>query len=459
MLYLNDKPFEVKKFHGGELTALVSNLLHHNRILWLWDDINGASELFILQALAKTIKNKGLKSSLKMPKFPYDRNDGLDDFVERLESGQEVYRVDTLSAIADTLNNLGFEKIEIVEPHSAVAPKLLERCIVGEVTPSLVTRCISDLKARGFSEEDILFVFPDAGAEKRYSKKAFYAGKPWVGSVKRRNPKTGELAGYNFFGVNESTKGFKVAVIVDDVCGRGGTFLLLAEAMRKEGVEEVYLVVAHCENNIHNGTVLEGDVINKVYTTDSILSVPHVNLVVGVSYRPEKASKNALIVVDMQNDFVCGTLGSEQAAAIVPNVRAKIQEYSEAGHTIVFTRDTHGENYLETQEGKNLPVKHCILGTTGWEIYGELDSGVDCSYIDKPNFGYADWDLSGYNEIEIIGLCTDVCVVSNALILKAKYPETKISVDASCCAGITHESHKAALLTMEMCQVHIQEET
>lgn len=167
--------------------------------------------------------------------------------------------------------------------------------------------------------------------------------------------------------------------------------------------------------------------------------------------------KKVLIVVDMQNDFIDGTLGSKEARAIVPNVKKKIEEYKARGDQIIFTRDTHFDNYLETSEGKLLPVEHCIRNTHGWQIADGLEvAGSDC--IDKDTFGYLHWaceyDMNTY-EIEILGLCSDICVVSNALILKASYPNAKITVDASCCAGVTPESHKAALITMKMCQINV----
>ena len=165
-----------------------------------------------------------------------------------------------------------------------------------------------------------------------------------------------------------------------------------------------------------------------------------------------------LIVVDMQNDFITGTLGSTQAQSILSNVKAKIEHYRQNGSKILFTRDTHHNNYLSTQEGKRLPVAHCIEGTEGHLIADVLDSD-GCEVFDNPTFGsleLAEWVAKGnYNEIELCGLCTDICVVSNALILKARLPETVISVDAQSCAGVTDESHKAALLTMKMCQVNI----
>jgi len=248
--------------------------------------------------------------------------------------------------------------------------------------------------------------------------------------------------------------------------------------------------------------------------------------------------KKLLIVIDMQNDFITGVLGSAQAEQIVPNVKAKIEQYRQNGDTILFTRDTHGENYMETQEGRYLPVAHCIGGTYGHEISSALDTD-GCEIFDKPTFGSLDlarhiadtevlesmqpaepanveaagsgngkavesvkpqgaesanveiarsgsgkavesvkpqgvesesaeaaepanaeaaaseFAATGYDEIELCGVCTDICVVSNALILKAQLPETKISVDASCCAGVTEESHRAALLTMKMCQVEV----
>ena len=168
--------------------------------------------------------------------------------------------------------------------------------------------------------------------------------------------------------------------------------------------------------------------------------------------------KKLLIVVDMQNDFITGALGSPQAQAILSNVKAKIEHYRENGDKVLFTRDTHYNNYLATQEGKYLPVAHCIEGTKGHLIADGSDAD-SCEVFDKPTFGslkLAEWAAKGnYSEIELCGLCTDICVVSNALILKAQLPETAITVDARCCAGVTEESHKAALLTMKMCQVNI----
>jgi nicotinamidase-related amidase len=164
--------------------------------------------------------------------------------------------------------------------------------------------------------------------------------------------------------------------------------------------------------------------------------------------------KRTLIVIDMQNDFVTGALGTPEAQAIVPNVKKKIEEYEARGDEIIFTRDTHQSNYLETNEGKHLPVEHCIEGTHGWQIAEGLEV-PNCSYINKPTFGWTHWSNHGFEEIELAGLCTDICVVSNALILKAMYPEINITVDASCCAGVTPESHQAALTTMKMCQINV----
>lgn len=167
-----------------------------------------------------------------------------------------------------------------------------------------------------------------------------------------------------------------------------------------------------------------------------------------------------LIVVDMQNDFITGTLGSRQAQKIISTVKNKIEKYKENGHEIIFTRDTHYDKYPETQEGKYLPVKHCIVGTKGHNILDELCTD-GCKVFDKTTFGslefanYLAENSDKYEEIELCGLCSDICVVSNALILKAKFPETKVCVDAECCAGVTEKSHKAALLTMKMCQVDV----
>lgn len=164
--------------------------------------------------------------------------------------------------------------------------------------------------------------------------------------------------------------------------------------------------------------------------------------------------KKTLIVIDMQNDFIDGALGTKEAQAIVPAVREKIAQRRSEGYEIIFTRDTHQENYLSTPEGKKLPVAHCIEGTHGWQIADGLYM-EGCTVIDKPTFGYTAWDAFSFETVELIGLCTDICVVSNALILKAMFPNARISVDPTCCAGVTPQSHEAALATMQMCQIDI----
>lgn len=175
-----------------------------------------------------------------------------------------------------------------------------------------------------------------------------------------------------------------------------------------------------------------------------------------------------LIVVDMQNDFIRGALGTEEAQVIVDNVVEKVMSYQPG--TVIFTRDTHYGNYMDTQEGKNLPVPHCISGTFGWEIISELKNTEAYQFesdwhikniIDKRSFGYHEWAQSliergmRISEIELIGVCTDICVISNALILKANFPELPITVDASCCAGVTPEKHAAALEVMKSCQINV----
>lgn len=171
--------------------------------------------------------------------------------------------------------------------------------------------------------------------------------------------------------------------------------------------------------------------------------------------------KKLLIVVDMQNDFIDGALGTPEAVAIVPNVVKKINEWD---GDIFFTEDTHFENYLDTNEGKHLPVPHCIRDTVGWEINENVMNAINNSegehlFIRKNTFGsvlLVSKILDGkYDYIELVGLCTDICVVSNALLIKAHYPEIDIVVDASCCAGVTPDSHKAAITTMKMCQIDV----
>lgn len=165
-----------------------------------------------------------------------------------------------------------------------------------------------------------------------------------------------------------------------------------------------------------------------------------------------------LIVIDMQNDFIDGALGNKEAMAIVNNVADKIASYKNRGMPVVFTRDTHQNNYLDTLEGKNLPIEHCIQNTKGWEINTTLNV-KGSKIVDKPAFGSLKLAEVIYQyifeEIEIIGLCTDICVISNAIILKSTFPDVPITVDASCCAGVTPVSHKNALEAMKMCQINI----
>lgn len=184
--------------------------------------------------------------------------------------------------------------------------------------------------------------------------------------------------------------------------------------------------------------------------------------------------KSVLVVVDMQNDFIDGSLGTKEAQDIVPNVLKKIEGWE---GPVFATKDIHHQNYLQTQEGKKLAVEHCIKGTKGWYFPNNINSALAAKgpeVVLKSTFGSFEelpgkiytrvkrelGEDTGINwqddvEIQLVGLCTDICVVSNALILKAYFPETSISVDASCCAGVTPEKHEAALLTMESCQINI----
>lgn len=176
----------------------------------------------------------------------------------------------------------------------------------------------------------------------------------------------------------------------------------------------------------------------------------------------KESANRILIVVDMQNDFVDGALGTKEAAGIVENVAAKIEGFD---GKIYATLDTHYSNYLETLEGKKLPVPHCIRMTEGWQLNERIQmalSSKEYKKIEKNTFGSADLvneiqkiEKTDDLEIEMVGLCTDICVVSNALLLKAYFPEARLTVDASCCAGVTPDTHKAALETMKMCQIDI----
>lgn len=166
-----------------------------------------------------------------------------------------------------------------------------------------------------------------------------------------------------------------------------------------------------------------------------------------------------LAVIDMQNDFIDGALGTKEAELIVENVKKKADEYIQSGNTVIYTRDTHGENYLSTQEGTRLPVVHCVKGTFGWEIRSEVYKD-GCEIVDKPSFGSFELAdrikrIENLESVEFVGLCTDICVISNAMILKAALPEIPIAVDPACCAGVTPESHENALKAMKMCQIEV----
>ena len=171
--------------------------------------------------------------------------------------------------------------------------------------------------------------------------------------------------------------------------------------------------------------------------------------------------RKLLLVIDMQTDFVDGALGSAEAVAIVPNVLREIAKYDK--NDVIATRDTHPEEYMQTREGRYLPVPHCIKGTPGWELHPEIAPALEgCLVIDKPTFGSTELcnhivKLAKDDDIEVtlIGLCTDICVVSNAMLIKAALPEIDVRVIADACAGVSPESHKAALTTMKMCQIEV----
>ena len=173
--------------------------------------------------------------------------------------------------------------------------------------------------------------------------------------------------------------------------------------------------------------------------------------------------QDILIVVDMQNDFIDGALGTAEAVAIVPKVVEKVRSFK---GTVIFTRVTPGAHYMQTQEGRNLPVPHCIKGSHGWEVCPALEPLRTGLTIDKPTFGSAELGKvlleldtkEPVGSITLVGLCTDICVISNAMIAKAFLPEVPVTVDAACCAGVTPESHRNALSAMKMCQVRIENE-
>ena len=176
------------------------------------------------------------------------------------------------------------------------------------------------------------------------------------------------------------------------------------------------------------------------------------------------ADKKFLIVVDMQKDFVDGALGSAEAQAILPAVDARIRQRRDEGWTVLATLDTHEADYIETREGRYLPVPHCIRGTEGWQLHPAVREALDgCETVEKPTFGSVRLpDIirsrvspEDHVTIELIGLCTDICVVSNAMLLKAAFPEADLAVCRSCCAGVTPAKHEAALETMASCQIDV----
>lgn len=179
-----------------------------------------------------------------------------------------------------------------------------------------------------------------------------------------------------------------------------------------------------------------------------------------------------LIVVDMQNDFITGSLGTKEAQGIVSNVVKRIELAKSRNENILFTQDTHRANYLDSHEGKQLPVVHCVEGTAGWQIDSDVWFALDGYEADgfkKNAFGsldlleylsdfIADWGIYDSDlEIELLGLCTDICVISNALMLRSTFPEADIAVNASCCAGVTPDKHKAALEVMKSCHIKVIE--
>lgn len=173
-----------------------------------------------------------------------------------------------------------------------------------------------------------------------------------------------------------------------------------------------------------------------------------------------------LLVIDMQKDFVEGALGTKEAREIVPFVLERIQEAKREGERVVFTQDTHGENYLDTQEGRFLPVPHCVKGSDGWQIIRELrDEAENCLVMEKPSFGSQELlgflkdldEKEGVEQVTFIGLCTDICVISNAMIAKAALPEALVQVEEGCCAGVSPKSHQRALEAMKVCQIVIKE--
>ena len=166
-----------------------------------------------------------------------------------------------------------------------------------------------------------------------------------------------------------------------------------------------------------------------------------------------------LVVVDMQTDFIDGALGTPEAVAILPYVKARIEGFE---GEVLFTRDTHEEHYLKTQEGAHLPVPHCLRGSEGWQLHPMLRPLCKSEPIDKPTFGSTALveRIAALGEVEsitFVGVCTDICVISNVLLVKAFYPEIPLTVDARGCAGVTPESHRNALAAMRMCQVDIEE--
>lgn len=166
--------------------------------------------------------------------------------------------------------------------------------------------------------------------------------------------------------------------------------------------------------------------------------------------------KKVLIVIDMQKDFVDGALANPDAQSITEQIAAYVSAYD---GDVIATRDTHGKDYMQTAEGEKLPVPHCVQGTDGWEIVPNIATALaqkNARILDKPTFGYLGWGMLGeYDEAELVGTCTDICVVSNALVLKAMFPDLCVKVNPALCAGTSKQNHDAAIQVMACCQVEI----
>lgn len=276
MLALNNNQLSLERYYGGELRAVYSGMKQHNQLLWLCDELNTEAELFFLQALMASLHDEGYSANLLMPYIPYSRNDHANRAIG--QTGR--FYANTLKALATVINSCRFNTVTVCEPHSDVAPALLDRCRVISIVDELLDKALADIG----STHRVALIFPDGGAEKRYMHMPIFAERACFSATKARDPVTNAFTSFKLDG---DFALYDTAIIVDDLCSAGGTFTLAAEALRERGIRDIYLAVSHCENNIKNGKILTRDLIKCVYTSDSILTLRHPKIKIAHEFAKE----------------------------------------------------------------------------------------------------------------------------------------------------------------------------